>query len=88
MLLSKIFSQPELTFQSFNVTPTRPPLAGPVENSQSFFAPTQPTDRPQFISSLLTDLSDDRPTSTDQPHTDQVSKQAPSTSAVKVAQQP
>ena len=43
MLLSKSFNQPELVIQPVVVSPTKPPPAGGVDNSQPFFEP-QPAD--------------------------------------------
>ena len=82
MLLSKSFNQPEPVFQSVVVSPAKPPPAGAVDNTQPFFEP-QPTDRPTTTHRAK---SDNRPVVTDQPTTDQVSKQASSTSTVEVNQ--
>ena len=91
MLLSKSFNQPVV------ISPAKPPPASAVDYTQPFFEP-QPTERPphQQLTNRQATLhqqpahqpkSDNRPVVTDQPATDQVSKQAPTTSAVAVTQQ-
>ena len=39
MLLSQSFNQPEPVFQPVVVSPAKPPPAGDVDNTQSFFEP-------------------------------------------------
>ena len=95
--MSKAFNQPEPVFQSVVVPAAKPPPGGTVDNTQFLFEPAL-TDQPvslhqqQLTNPLATvhqqpfnwPQTDNRRSTTDQTHTDQVTKHVPSTSIVDV----
>ena len=86
MLLSKMLSQPEPSFQPVKITPVKPPPAGAVDNTEPFFAPVKSTDRPNSAQpASAPPTATGRPSSTEQVPADLATKPTASVSGLGVS---